>query len=125
MEKWIRHPNFLIDLRAFQERTGKNQDEIALALGVSVYTLRNWVTGYKVPGFPRKKALAEMFGVHVSRYEDIPDPTAEPLGAVAQFQVDQVQEILADPRFNDADRQELVNELRAKAVWMLNVKARG
>ena len=123
MDEWVQRPNFKADLRDHREATGKTNETIAAELRVSIYTLQNWAGGSKVPSFRCKKQIAELFAVDVRRYEDIPQEDASPIGEVGRFQIDQARLVLEDPRFTDADRQELVDELKAKAKWMISIKA--
>ena len=118
MPDWIQLPAFKEDFK----KSGKPDYQFADELKVSVFTVRNWLTGSKVPGDKRKRKIAENLGVDPHRYIDMPLPGQAGLSEVARFQIDQARETLSDPRFTDHDRQELVDELKRKATWMLSVK---
>ena len=103
MAEWIQHPAFKEDFK----KSGMPDYQLAAKVGVSVFTVLNWIRKSKVPGQKTKIRIAEALGVDPHRYVDIPMP-GNAMSEVGRFQIEQARAVLEDPRFSDADRQELV-----------------
>ena len=50
----------------YMKLSGKNQKEIAAAVGVSAPTVNDWLKGKKMPKMPNVQKLADCFGVKLS-----------------------------------------------------------
>lgn len=54
------------NLKYYMERSNKTRPEISKALGLSYYTVTDWVTGKKMPRMDKIQMLADYFGVRKS-----------------------------------------------------------
>jgi len=54
---------FASNLNRYMEINGKSRRDISEALGVSYYTLTDWVKGKKYPRMDKVEKLAEYFGI--------------------------------------------------------------
>ena len=54
---------FASNLKRYMEISGKTRREVSEALGVSYYTLTDWVNGKKYPRMDKVEKLANYFGV--------------------------------------------------------------
>lgn len=50
----------------YMKLSGKNQKEVAAAVGVSAPTVNDWLKGKKMPKMPNVQKLADCFGVKLS-----------------------------------------------------------
>ena len=130
MDKWIQLPAFVKRVEEYQDKTGKTHTQVALELGASVSTLRNWLYGQKVPGFKKKQRAAALFGCDVNEFIDnaaAERPTSVDLTAYSEidrYRFDQVIKTLSDPALTDDDRQMLFEDLKSRAIWVLSLKSK-
>jgi repressor LexA len=54
---------FASNLKRYMEMNGKSRRDVSEALGVSYYTLTDWVNGKKYPRMDKVEKLAEYFGI--------------------------------------------------------------
>lgn len=54
---------FASNLRRYMEINGKSRRDVSEAIGVSYYTLTDWVNGKKYPRMDKVEKLAEYFGI--------------------------------------------------------------
>lgn len=54
---------FATNLKRYMERDGKSRKEMSKALGISYYTVSDWVNGKKYPRMDKVEMLANYFGV--------------------------------------------------------------
>ena len=57
---------FSRNLRKLMEQNGKSRRDLSLALGISYYTVSDWVCGKKYPRMDKVELLADYFGVQKS-----------------------------------------------------------
>ena len=57
---------FSRNLTRYMEQEGKSRVEICHALGISYYTLTDWIKGKKMPRMNKVQMLAEYFSIKVS-----------------------------------------------------------
>ena len=57
---------FASNLQKYMERNDKSRTDIAEALGISYYTVTDWVKGKKYPRMDRVEMLARYFGIKKS-----------------------------------------------------------
>ena len=57
---------FAFNLRKFMEEKGKSRNDISEALGISYFTVSDWVNGKKYPRMDKVEMLANYFGVQKS-----------------------------------------------------------
>lgn len=66
---------FASNLQKYMKRNDKSRTDIAEALGISYYTVTDWVMGKKYPRMDKVERLAKYFGILKS--DLIEDKTAE------------------------------------------------
>lgn len=54
---------FASNLQRYMELSGKSRNDISKALGISYYTITDWVKGRKYPRMDKVEMLANYFGV--------------------------------------------------------------
>ena len=54
---------FAKNLKRYMEENGKSRKDVSEALGVSYYTLTDWVNGKKYPRMDKVEKLAAYFGI--------------------------------------------------------------
>ena len=54
---------FAANLRRYMEMNGKSRRDVSEAIGVSYYTLTDWVKGKKYPRMDKVEKLAAYFGI--------------------------------------------------------------
>lgn len=54
---------FASNLNKYMELSGKSRNDISRALGISYYTITDWVKGKKYPRMDKVEMLANYFGV--------------------------------------------------------------
>lgn len=79
---------FAINLKRYMALQGKSRKDISVALGISYYTVTDWVKGKKYPRMDKVEMLAQYFGILKS--DLIEDKTEE------QRQMQQKNSTLAD-----------------------------
>ena len=57
---------FASNLKRYMEVKGKNRNDISEALGISYFTVSDWVNGKKYPRLDKVEKLANYFGVQKS-----------------------------------------------------------
>lgn len=57
---------FASNLQKYMERNDKSRTDIAEALGISYYTVTDWVKGKKYPRMDKVERLAKYFGIKKS-----------------------------------------------------------
>ena len=57
---------FALNLRKYMEVKGKSRNDISEALGISYFTVSDWVNGKKYPRMDKVEMLANYFGVQKS-----------------------------------------------------------
>lgn len=57
---------FASNLKKYMERNGKSRNDISDALGISYYTVTDWVKGKKYPRMDKVEMLANYFGIQKS-----------------------------------------------------------
>lgn len=79
---------FASNLRRYMEINGKSRRDVSEAIGVSYYTLTDWVNGKKYPRMDKVEKLAEYFGIMKSDLiEDKKEkPTAQSDGLSKEMQ---------------------------------------
>ena len=66
---------FSKNLRKYMEQNGKSRNDISRALGISYYTVTDWVNGKKYPRMDKVELLANYFNIQKS--DLIEDKTKE------------------------------------------------
>ena len=85
---WPQVDSFHQALKAYQERTGLTQSQVAKELGTSYGTLRFWLSGTRAPKLENMIKAATLFGVPVTDFMDAPvagDMTAAVLDERGRF----------------------------------------
>ena len=54
---------FASNLKRYMELSGKSRNDISRALGISYYTITDWVKGKKYPRMDKVEMLANYFGI--------------------------------------------------------------
>lgn len=54
---------FASNLKRYMDMHGKSRKDVSLAIGVSYYTLTDWVNGKKFPRMDKVERLANYFGI--------------------------------------------------------------
>lgn len=54
---------FASNLQRYMELSGKSRNDISRALGISYYTITDWVKGRKYPRMDKVEMLANYFGI--------------------------------------------------------------
>jgi len=54
---------FASNLQRYMELSGKSRNDISRALGISYYTITDWVKGKKYPRMDKVEMLANYFGI--------------------------------------------------------------
>ncbi len=57
---------FASNLKRYMEVKGKNRNDISEALGISYFTVSDWVNGKKYPRMDKVEKLANYFGIQKS-----------------------------------------------------------
>ena len=57
---------FALNLRKYMELKGKSRNDISEALGISYFTVSDWVNGKKYPRMDKVEMLANYFGIQKS-----------------------------------------------------------
>ena len=71
---WAQVEAFHQALKAYQEKTGKTQAQVAGDMGTSYGTLRFWLSGTRSPKLDNLIRAAELFDVPVTNFMDAPIP---------------------------------------------------
>ena len=69
---------FSSNLQRYMELSGKSRNDISRALGISYYTITDWVKGKKYPRMDKVEMLANYFGIPKSYLIEEPKKTASP-----------------------------------------------
>ena len=101
---------FASNLKRYMELQGKSRNDISRALGISYYTITDWVNGKKYPRMDKVELLANYFGIPKSYL--IEDKKATP---PVEVQLNEGEQLLLDLfRKIPEDQQGLVlNLIRA------------
>ena len=57
---------FALNLKRYMEMKGKSRNDISEALGISYFTVSDWVNGKKYPRMDKVEMLANYFGIQKS-----------------------------------------------------------
>lgn len=105
---------FASNLQKYMERNDKSRTDIAEALGISYYTVTDWVKGKKYPRMDKVERLAKYFGVKKS--DLIEQKTIESQSAMAErhFEIvmdEDINEIFDDFRSLNMAQKKIVKDL--------------
>lgn len=106
---------FASNLQKYMKRNDKSRTDIAEALGISYYTVTDWVKGKKYPRMDKVEKLAKYFGILKSdlieekTIDNSPQEMAE-----RHFEMimdEDLNEIFDDFRSLDAGKRKIVKDL--------------
>ena len=69
---------FALNLRRYMEIKGKSRNDISEALGISYFTVSDWVNGKKYPRMDKVEMLANYFGIQKSDLIEIKSEKLSP-----------------------------------------------
>ncbi len=69
---------FASNLKRYMEVTGKSRNDISEALGISYFTVSDWVNGKKYPRMDKVEMLANYFGIQKSDLIEIQSENLPP-----------------------------------------------
>ena len=69
---------FASNLRRYMEVKGKSRNDISEALGISYFTVSDWVNGKKYPRMDKVEMLANYFGIQKSDLIEIKEEKKPP-----------------------------------------------
>ena len=99
---------FASNLRRYMELKGKSRNDISEALGISYFTVSDWVNGKKYPRMDKIEMLANYFGIQKS------DLIEKKVGSISPEEIvlTEGEEMLLDLfRRVPVDKQELVLQM--------------
>lgn len=104
---------FSSNLKKYMELNNKSRNDISNALGISYYTITDWVNGKKYPRMDKVEMLANYFGIQKSDLIEDKEPKKSP----EEPKLSEGERMLLDLfRQVPEDRQELVLEMVALAL---------
>lgn len=69
---------FASNLKRYMELKGKSRNDISEALGISYFTVSDWVNGKKYPRMDKVEMLANYFGIQKSDLIEIKEHSSSP-----------------------------------------------
>ena len=99
---------FATNLKRYMEVKGRSRNDISEALGISYFTVSDWVNGKKYPRMDKVEMLANYFGIQKSDLIEEKDEKTSP----DEPQLTEGEEMLLDLfRRIPEDKQELVLQM--------------
>lgn len=99
---------FASNLKRYMEVKGKTRNDISEALGISYFTVSDWVNGKKYPRMDKVEMLANYFGIQKSDLIEIKEEKTSP----EEPKLSEGEELLLELfRRVPKDKQELVLQM--------------
>ena len=106
---------FASNLQKYMERNDKSRTDIAEALGISYYTVTDWVKGKKYPRMDKVERLAKYFGIKKSDLIEQKTIESHPVEmAERHFEMvmdEDLNDIFDDLKFMDVRERKMVKDL--------------
>lgn len=106
---------FASNLQKYMERNDKSRTDIAEALGISYYTVTDWVKGKKYPRMDKVELLAKYFGIKKSDLIEKKTIESHPVEmAERHFEIvmdEDINEIFDDFRSLNPAQKKIVKDL--------------
>ena len=106
---------FASNLQKYMKRNDKSRTDIAEALGISYYTVTDWVKGKKYPRMDKVERLAKYFGIKKSDLIEQKTIDTHPVEmAERHFEIimdEDINDIFDDFRSLDAAKKKIVKDL--------------
>lgn len=100
---------FASNLKKQMELNGKTRNDISKSLGISYFTVTDWVNGKKYPRMDKVEMLANYFGIQKS---ELIEETSEKQSSPGKAELTEGEEMLLDLfRKIPEDKQELVLQM--------------
>ena len=104
---------FASNLKRYMEVSGRSRNDISEALGISYFTVSDWVNGKKYPRMDKVEMLANYFGVQKSDLIELKSEKVSP----EEPKLTEGEQILLDLfRRVPEDKQELVLQMIRAAL---------
>lgn len=125
---WLRVSNFKIQLKAYRERAGKTNAQVAVDLKTTPGTLKFWLSGTRPPHIESLQWAATVFGCSVTEFVD--DPNQEVAGQSTEGMSEKgrfLSSLMFDkfnaPDLTDEDREILFKEFLQNDDKLRSIKA--
>ena len=107
---------FAENLNRYMEINGKSRRDVSEAIGVSYYTLTDWVKGKKYPRMDKVEKLAEYFGIMKSDLIEVKESIQADPVVMAQRHIEMITDEDLDEMFDDfkkldAAKRQIVKDL--------------
>lgn len=106
---------FASNLQKYMERNDKSRTDIAEALGISYYTVTDWVKGKKYPRMDKVERLAKYFGIKKSDLIEQKTIDSHPVEmAERHYEIimdEDINDIFDDFRSLNAGQKKIVKDL--------------
>ena len=105
---------FAYNLKRYMELKGRSRNDISEALGISYYTVSDWVNGKKYPRMDKVEMLANYFGIQKS---DLIEKKGEEKSPPEELQLNEGERMLVELfRKVPKEHQELVLRMIESAL---------
>ena len=104
---------FASNLKKYMEIKGKTRNDISEALGISYFTVSDWVNGKKYPRMDKVEMLSQYFGIQKSDLIEEPNTRVSP----EELQLTEGEQMILDLfRRVPEDQQKLVLQMIRAAL---------